>query len=770
MADRPIIPADDDVRHDDLEFNPALEPGSAKAWLNLLEEAEDAFEDWNDHCDLIDRKFANLERLGMMNRDREFQMFWANVEVLKPSIYAKPPIPVVVPKFKDRRPVYQAASEVMERCCVVAFDLAHINELMLLVRDDVVMHGRGVPWVRYEDKGSEDYDYEKVCIDHKHRRDFLHSISRSWREVEWVAGASYLTRAQARDRFKKHSGDAYQEAEYKVDKDAKEIGGGDNRERAKFWEIWHKSERRVVWVAKGCDEILDEGEPHLKLQDYFPCPKPAYGTVQPGSLIPVPDVLQYHDQLDEVNSLTGRIHALSEALSVKGFYPAGAGEVGDAIQTAIRLKTSGVTMVPISNWAAFGGSKDVIIWLPIDQIATVVQTLIMNRKEMINDIYEITGLSDIMRGATDARETLGAQQLKTQFGSSRVRDKQLELVRIARDLVGITSEIITEVFDPVTIIEMSQTQLPTQQMQQQQIMQLTQNMQVQQQQIDQAQQDPRFSQAQQADPQKVQMLMEEARKAMEAGQNAIKQMQDKATIEQVLYFLKNNKSKAFTLDIETDSTVMIDENGEKERRGEFVQVLTPMLQQIGAMVTATPQSAEFCGELLKWTMAPFRVGRTMDGAIDNLIELMKTEADKVKGDDQVTAQNKTALQIEQMKTDAVKAKDQADVQLKQQELMMRDSHEKMKVASNEKIKLLEIESRQGDGAMKAQQVQQKARADAETHQAKMIELAAKRQADAEKASLAQAAQQAKMRDAQTMSQEKRAQMQLKSTQGGGWPP
>ena len=770
MADRPIIPADDDVRHDDLEFNPALEPGSAKAWLNLLEEAEDAFEDWNDHCDLIDRKFANLERLGMMNRDREFQMFWANVEVLKPSIYAKPPIPVVVPKFKDRRPVYQAASEVMERCCVVAFDLAHINELMLLVRDDVVMHGRGVPWVRYEDKGSEDYDYEKVCIDHKHRRDFLHSISRSWREVEWVAGASYLTRAQARDRFKKHSGDAYQEAEYKVDKDAKEIGGGDNRERAKFWEIWHKSERRVVWVAKGCDEILDEGEPHLKLQDYFPCPKPAYGTVQPGSLIPVPDVLQYHDQLDEVNSLTGRIHALSEALSVKGFYPAGAGEVGDAIQTAIRLKTSGVTMVPISNWAAFGGSKDVIIWLPIDQIATVVQTLIMNRKEMINDIYEITGLSDIMRGATDARETLGAQQLKTQFGSSRVRDKQLELVRIARDLVGITSEIITEVFDPVTIIEMSQTQLPTQQMQQQQIMQLTQNMQVQQQQIDQAQQDPRFSQAQQADPQKVQMLMEEARKAMEAGQNAIKQMQDKATIEQVLYFLKNNKSKAFTLDIETDSTVMIDENGEKERRGEFVQVLTPMLQQIGAMVTATPQSAEFCGELLKWTMAPFRVGRTMDGAIDNLIELMKTEADKVKGDDPVTAQNKTALQIEQMKTDAVKAKDQADVQLKQQELMMRDSHEKMKVASNEKIKLLEIESRQGDGAMKAQQVQQKARADAETHQAKMIELAAKRQADAEKASLAQAAQQAKMRDAQTMSQEKRAQMQLKSTQGGGWPP
>ena len=106
MADDKTI--DEDVRHDDLEFNPSLEPKSAKAWLNLLEESEDAFEDWNDHCDNIDKQFASLERLSQY-RDKEFSMFWANCEVLKPSIYAKPPIPVVTPKFKDRRPVYQQA-------------------------------------------------------------------------------------------------------------------------------------------------------------------------------------------------------------------------------------------------------------------------------------------------------------------------------------------------------------------------------------------------------------------------------------------------------------------------------------------------------------------------------------------------------------------------------------------------------------------------------------------------------------------------------------
>ena len=79
-------PVDDDVRHDDLEFNPSLEPTKAKAWLNLLKESEDAFEKWNDHCDKIDKQHANLDRLANMSRDKEFQMFWANAEVIKPSI------------------------------------------------------------------------------------------------------------------------------------------------------------------------------------------------------------------------------------------------------------------------------------------------------------------------------------------------------------------------------------------------------------------------------------------------------------------------------------------------------------------------------------------------------------------------------------------------------------------------------------------------------------------------------------------------------------
>jgi hypothetical protein len=747
MSDKPVpAPTDEDLRHDDLEYNPAAvaatEPRSAKAWLNLLEESEKAFDRWNDHCDLIDKQFANLERLANDNaRDKEFQMFWANCEVLKPSIYAKAPVPIVTPKFKDRRPIYQAASEVLERVAVVSFDLTSINDLMMQVRDDLAICCRGVAWCRYESGGGKShYDTERVCVDFKHRRDFLHSLSRSWPEVTWVAGASYLTRAEAKERFFKTSKDEYSTAEYSVDKDAKEVGGADERERAKFWEVWDKSNRRVVWVAKGCENILDEADPHLDVQGFFPCPKPAYGTRQRNSLVPVPDVLQYKDQLEEVNLLTGRIHALSDALELKGFYPSGGGELADAIQTAIKIKTGGRVLIPIANWAAFGGTKDVIIWLPIEKVAETITALVVLRKQVIEDIYQIMGLSDIMRGATDPQETLGAQQLKTEYGSSRVRDKQFELIRVARDLVGITSDIVCENFASDTIIEMSQTQLPTEAMQGKALAHLTQQLGVTVQKIQQAVKSPQAQQLQQQNPDEANQMMQQAQLQVQQLQDQIDKIRERPTIEQVLKFLRDKRSRAFILDIETDSTILADENAEKQRRTEFSNMLGTLLPQLAAMIAAEPQSAEFCGEFLKFCVAPFRAGRSLDGAIDGLVEQMKAKGAGPRGDDPTTATNKTALQIEQLKQQRQAEKDKADNKMKQQELAMRDRHEVMKIQSAENLKQMELQQRNRDDAAKAARTNQEAMAEGEAHQMDMVRKQADIQNEREKAAMQRSAE------------------------------
>jgi len=768
-------PIEEDQRHDDLEFNPQLEPSKATAWLNLIEESEKAFEEWNDHADKIERMYANIAFLADRYRDKEFAMFWSNMEVIKPSIYAKPPQPVVVTKFKDRRPVPNAAAEVLERCNQVAFDLARIDETMKLVRDDVAMLGRGVPWCRYESKGEGYYDSERVCIDYKHRRDFLHSVSRCWYEVTWVAAASYLTRAEARDRFKDYSGDEYQDADYTVDKEARDLGGADNRERAKFWEVWDRKNRRVVWVAKGCELILDEAEPHLDLSNFFPCPQPAYGTLQRNSLVPVPDVLQYRDQLQELNLLTAKIHAMSDALEAKGFYPAGGAELSEAIQAAIAIKTPGRLLIPIANWAAFGGSKEVIVWMPMAEIAGTIQTLIATRKEIIQDIYQIMGLSDIMRGATDARETLGAQQLKSQFGSTRVRDKQTELVRLCRDLVGIVSEIITEKFDDVTIIEMSQTQLPTQEMQRKQVMQLQQQLSQQQQGLQRMQQ--MASQASQPPPgappgppqdgpapQAMQQLMQQGQEMIATGQRTIEKIMGKPTFEQVMTFLRDNRARAFVLDIETDSTVMIDEQTEKQRRAEFIGALAQLLPQLAQMIAAEPQTAEFCGEILKFGTAPFRAGRALDGAINDLVEQMKMKGEQPRGDDPATAQNKAALEIEKMKDAREKEKIKADAALKAAELQQKDQHKKWELEAQLAIESEKLKAQSQNDQGRAQEINLKQAAMREKHQADMI----KKQADVEagRAKLDITRQQSmfKQQDMQAKADERRAMQQFKMSQ------
>src|SRR5690606_29912885 len=80
---------------------------------------------------------------------------------------------------------------------------------------------------------------------------------------------------------------------------------------------------------------------------------------------------------------------------------------------------------------------------------------------LIANYYELSGISDIMRGATEAEETLGAQQLKSQYGSVRIRMKVDELQRVARDVARLTAEIIAEKFDQATLLQMAQMTIPT---------------------------------------------------------------------------------------------------------------------------------------------------------------------------------------------------------------------------------------------------------------------------------------------------------------------
>ena len=638
-----------DDRAAEMEEYAPEHPRDAKPWLDLLADAEKCYEDYQDRADNIDKIYADLKTIATSG-DRQFRIFWANLEVLKPSMYSRPPIPVVAPRFKDRRPVPRAAADLLERSLVADFERDDVDTTMRMVRDDLATNARGVAWVRY------DPDSEEVPADHVDRRDFRHSPARKWKEVDWVARRSWLTRRAGEARF----GEIFLDAKM----EQRSIGGDEDgdykgEKKAEVWEMWHKGAGLVVWVSPGMDEVLDIREPWLQLEGFFPCPRPAYGTLQRSTLIPVPDFVYYKDQVEEINELTGRIAALSDALRMKGYYPSGASDVADAVAALLKDDSNKATLVGIANFGALGGAslKDSIVWLPVMEVANTIASLVELRRQLIDDVYQITGLSDIMRGSTVASETLGAQQLKSQYGSIRIKDRQEELIRMARDITRLKAEIMAENFRPESLLELSQVDdLPTQEEIQQQVQQLQAA----------AQQSP-----------------EAAQQLQEIGQ--------KPTLDAVMALLREQRVRPFVLEIETDSTIQPNEDAEKQRRNEFMQALGGFLATAGPIVQQEPATAPFVAEALKFVVGGYRAGRQMDTAIDEFAEQIKGKAKQ--GDPAQQA----AAQAQQM-----------EMQAKQAEAQMKGQEAQAKMQQAQTDAQIRMQEHQADMQAKAAEAQIKA--------------------------------------------------------------
>jgi hypothetical protein len=199
--------------------------------------------------------------------------------------------------------------------------------------------------------------------------------------------------------------------------------------------------------------MLDSKPDPLRLDDFFPCPKPLYATVTNGSLVPVPDYCQYQDQAEELDSLTQRIWMLTKALKAAGVYNA-------EFKSLNRLLREGGDneMIPVDSWAAFaekGGMLGAVAFLPVKEVAEVVERLYLARDQAKQVIYETIGLADIMRGSSDSSETLGAQQLKANFGGLRLKKPQKEVATSATGLLRLMGEVMVKHFKPETLLQIS---------------------------------------------------------------------------------------------------------------------------------------------------------------------------------------------------------------------------------------------------------------------------------------------------------------------------
>lgn len=674
--------------------------------LRELKKAEREFNEWDATCHLIDdvysRHGTSYERLidtygGAASwRDADLDLFWASFEILKPAVYARPPRPAVAPLFRDNRPLLKTAAELLERAAVSAFVRTSIDDVMCEVRDDLIFTGRGVMWLRYE----KDTDGQRVCVEHLDRTDFLHEPARKWSEVGWVAGGFWMTRDELKKRFTKLKGNQLDAAKYLLRRD--DQTNSENQTltaKARVWEVWHKADNRVYWVTEGVDVLLDDGEPHLKLSGFFPCPRPAFGTLRRRSLVPVPDWERYAVHFRKISDLTGRIYSLLDAVRMKGLV-AGGGEVGDAIEQIIRDDSDQI-IVPVPGAALMATGGTLVVWLPLQELAQAIQGLIEARGQLISDFYELSGISDIMRGATEAEETLGAQRLKSQYGSVRVRCKIDELQRVAADAVKIAAEVIAEKFSKETLLEMAQMEIPSKADIKARIEEIEAAAEAELSALAE-QAEAAAAQAEEVDPQEAQVQLQQAQQQILAKYAPmLAEAQAQVPIEDVMKLLRDDRARSFAFEIESDSTILTDELQEKTSRNEFMTAFTNAAQGLMGLAASGEAGAKLAGEMLKFVLAPYRAGRQLDAAIEAFLENPGAIAGQMgeEGDGLAEANSKLAdaemakAQAAMERVQAQREKDQAEFSRRMTEMQQKAQTDQQKAAeAMEKLRQSALDS------------------------------------------------------------------------------
>lgn len=571
-------------------------------YLNIIAQYDNEFKKWEARTQKIVKRYRDDNRNQNTNETAKFNILWSNVQTLIPAVYARLPKAAVNRRFGDNDPVGRVASQLIERS--LDFEIEHYSDFRSAMRhavEDRFLGGRGVAWVRYEphvvaqdmpDDGyqvtedvdketgigagnegnagtldgsvgmeaepQEEIEYECAPTDYVHWKDFGHSVARTWEEVTQVWRWVYMTRDALIERFGEDVGN-------KIPLDAgpesNKQYGQNNRDftRAKICELWDLETEKVYWFSKNAGQIIDERDDPLGLEGFFPCAKPLYATMTSDTLVPVADFVLYQDQAQELDILTDRIDGLVKALRIRGVY--------DASQPALqRLLTEGDnnTLIPVDKWMGFsekGGLKGSIDILPIDQIAGALIQCYRARDEIKGQIYEITGISDIVRGQTSASETATAQQIKGQYAGLRLRSMQEDVALFASELIRLKAQIICSKFQPQTIIQYA---------------------------------------------------------AAEQMSDA-----DKQLVPQALMLLKDKVLRNFRIEVAADSLVQIDENQNKRDRVEFLQAMGGFLTQALPMGEQSPELVPMLVDMVKFGISAYKQAAPIEGTIDQAMEQLK---------------------------------------------------------------------------------------------------------------------------------------------------
>lgn len=613
---------------------------SAKWWMKEIKTVEDYFRRmWWGDAEVAIERYLDIRGRGTSSTDnmddsrrKKYNIFWANVQIIKSALYATPPKPAIKRQHDDAKDdVARTAALILER--IINFELdkdqSDMHAAFDYATEGLLLPGMGQAWLRYESFVSQRQlpgpngqpvtvdvlEDEKVATDTVNWRDFLYSISRTWEEVWWVGRRIWMKKKAFVDRFGEEK---YKKVKEQANSATPDKNGflekGFLQGRVEVFELWCETTNRVYWVNRHLDENLDEKDDFARLDKFWPCPKPLLATHTSNYLYPVPDYRMVLDQYEELDTLNDRISILTKALRVVGVF--------DGTQPELKQLLSGgeFNMIPVQDWAQYaekGGMKNIVDWFPVDVISKVLSELSEQRIAVINQIYELTSISDIMRGASNPRDTLGAQKLKAQYSSVRMQLRQQDVGKFVRGCIQLKCELICKHWSPDTIKRVSQ---------------------------------------------------------IEMTESAV--FADKA-----IELLKNYRETQYRIEVGEETLSLADYNAERELRVEYITAVGQFLSQAGQMLEAYPMALPYVLKMVAWVTSAFRGSSDIETVLDEAIT-QATNNPPQQGDDGAGAEAQAKVQIAQIdaQKDAMEAEQRAGIDVAKMQSDERIAMEKIRSA------------------------------------------------------------------------------------------
>ena len=761
----------------------------AKYWLDQIQTVLDNSEvkRYYKRGETITKRYRN-ESMKVIGEDgtRRYSSLWSNVQILKPALYGREPLPIAERKFNDKDPVARWAATILERALRNEVEICGYDQAMKQAVSDYLLPGQGVLWVRYEPQIAEGVSLpveaqsdmrdsqgniasdptegasigggegdeednrtltakgrwrthlneqeaeepeeespeaikleetedrvvrESTPVDYIPWNDFITFPVRAriWDEVTAIAKRVYMSRDQMIKRFGKKIGKAIQlNKDNRGEKTQNTALQAADQDKGEVYEIWNKNDQQVYWVAMGYDYLCDRKDDPLNLEHFFPTPPPIYANATNNTLIPVPDYIQYEDQAIQIDELTQRISMLTKAAKVTGVYNAAAKDVQRMFQESVENE-----LIPVDDWAAFaeeGGVAGNISFLPLKDIIGLLNELVMIKSKLLEDMDRLTGINDIMRGTSDARETLGGVRLKSNSTGTRLTERQNEVARLARDTVRIMADIMCQHFSPQSLIEASGA-LYDEGLGPDDMPDLSQVLPPQgpqgantggvppmagafrppqgpppPQPGPMGAPPPPMGQNQPPmappvpgappPPSNVVPLRGQMPGAVPGQPPAppppalnglvmppqppmppqvMAKLQAFQRIAKAIGLLRDERLRGFRVDIEVDSTIFPDQAQDRQDRTEFVQAVTKYIGESAQLGAAVPEAIPLLGEMLQFAVRSYRVGRSLEGSIEKLVDELVIKAKQLQ---QKQSQQQNP---EQIKAQAQAQKAQSDL-------------------------------------------------------------------------------------------------------------